>query len=188
VSTALVVLVAAIIGGGYVFWRMSQSQYYVKADSNGQLVIYRGIDSHILGISWSSPYQPTGIQLAQVPQDYQQTVATAGSMGSQSQVTQTIRNIRAAVDACRTAYLAQQNWVTRDNAYNTYRAKVALANKAKQHPTGGAVTNPGPPVANPGPPPLGAGQRPSGDGGVCPPATAFDIPAGTLTPAAPGSS
>jgi len=165
---------------------MSQSQYYVKADSNGQVVIYRGIDSHILGISWSSPYQPTGIQLSQVPQNYQQTVATAASMGSQSQVTQTVMNIRTAVDACRAAYLTQQNWVTRDNAYNAYRAKVAAA-KGK-HPPAGTAANPGPPVANPGPPPLGAGQRPSGDGGVCPPATAFDIPASTLTPAPPGSS
>jgi PPM family protein phosphatase len=186
VSTALVVLVAVIIGGGYIFWRMSQTQYYVKADSNGQVVIYRGIDSHVLGISWSSPYQRTGIQLSQVPQNYQQTVATAGSTGSQSQVTQTVMNIRTAVDACRTAYLTQQNWVIRDNAYNAYRARVAAA-KAK-HPTGGTAANPGPPVTNPGPPPLGAGQRPSGDGGVCPPAAAFDIPAGSLTPAGPGSS
>jgi len=191
VSTALVVLVAVIIGGGLFFWRMSQNQYYVKADSSGQVVIYRGIDSHILGISWSSPYQPTGIKLSQVPQNYQQTVATAASMGSQSQVTQTVMNIRTAVDACRAAYLTQQNWVTRDNAYNVYRAKVAAAKAAAakgKHPPGGTAANPGPPVANPGLPPLGAGQRPSGDGGVCPPATAFDIPASTLTPAAPGPS
>ena len=167
-----------------ISWRVATSGSS-KADSGGQVVIYRGINDRFLGFSWSSPYQPTGIQLAQVPQDYQQTVATAGSMGSQSQVTQTIRNIRAAVDACRTAYLAQQNWVTRDNAYNAYRTRMAAA-KAK-HPTGGTATNPGPPVANPGPPPLGAGQRPSGAGGLCPPATAFNIPASALTPTAPGS-
>jgi serine/threonine protein kinase len=188
VTTSLLVLVAVIIGGGYIFWRMSQSQYYVKADSSGQVVIYRGINDHILGFSWSSPYQRTGIQLDQVPQNYQQTVTTAGSTGSHSQVTQTVTNIRAAVDACRIAYLNQQNWVTRDNEYNAYRARVAAANKAKQHPTSGAATNPGPAVANPGPPPLGAGQRPTGTGGLCPPAAAFNVPASALTPAAPGSS
>jgi len=182
VSTALVVLVAVIIGGGYIFWRVSQSQYYVKADGSGQVVIYRGINDRILGFSWSSPYQVTGIQLDQVPQNYQQTVATAGSTGSQSQVSQTVTNIRTAVEACRAAYTAQQDWVTKDKAYNAYRARVAAA-KGK-HPT----ANPGPVVPNPGPQPLAAGQRPTGTGGLCPPSTAFNIPASVLTPAAPGSS
>jgi len=182
VSTALVVLVAVIIGGGYIFWRVSQSQYYVKADGSGQVVIYRGINDRILGFSWSSPYQVTGIQLDQVPQNYQQTVATAGSTGSQSQVSQTVTNIRTAVEACRAAYTAQQDWVTKDKAYNAYRARVATA-KGK-HPT----ANPGPVVPNPGPQPLAAGQRPTGTGGLCPPSTAFNIPASVLTPAAPGSS
>ena len=66
-TTALVVLVAIVIGGGYIALQVTQSQYYVTADSNGQVVIYRGINQHILGFSWSSPYQQTGIQLAQVP-------------------------------------------------------------------------------------------------------------------------
>jgi protein phosphatase len=185
VSTALVVLVAVIIGGGYIFWRVSQTQYYVKADSSGQVVIYRGINDHILGFSWSSPYQLTGIRLDQVPQNYQQTVATAGSTGSQSQVTQTVTNIRTAVDACRTAYLTQQNWVTRDNAYTAFQAKVAAAKR--KHPTG-STANLGTPPPNPGLAPLGAGQRPSGTGGLCPPSTAFNIPASALTPTPPGSS
>jgi hypothetical protein len=99
-------------------------------------------------------------------------------------VSQTVTNIRTAVDACRAAYLTQYNWVTKENAYNTYRARVAAARK---NPTGGAA-NPGPPVPNPGPPPLGTGQRPSGTGGVCPASTAFNIPASALTPAATRSS
>ena len=85
-TTALVVLVAVVIGGGYIFWRVSQDQYYVAADSNGQVVIYRGINHSIVGFSWSSPYQLTGIQLAQVPSNYQQTVKTAYSTGSLAQV------------------------------------------------------------------------------------------------------
>ena len=36
VTTALVVLLAVVIGGGYAAWRWSQSQYYVGADSKGQ--------------------------------------------------------------------------------------------------------------------------------------------------------
>ena len=184
VSTALAVLVAVVIGGGYIFWRVSQNQYYVKANSSGEVVIYRGINQHLLGISLSSPYQTTGIQLDQVPQNYQQTVATAGSRGSQSQVSQTVMNIRTAVDACRTAYTAQQTWVTKENAYTAFQAKVAAAKR--KHPTGGTA-NLGTPPPNPGLAPLAAGQRPSGTGGLCPPSTAFNIRARALTPTVPGS-
>jgi protein phosphatase len=185
VTTALVVLVAVVVGGGYIFWRISQTQYYVKADSSGQVVIYRGINQHILWFSWSSPYQQTGIRLDEVPQNYQQTVTTAGSMGSQSQVSQTVMNIRAAVDACRAAYAAQQAWVAKDSAYTTYQAKVAAAKR--KHPPA-SIASLGTPPPNPGPPPLGIGERPSGTGGVCPPSTAFNIPSSALTRAAPGSS
>jgi len=186
VTTSLVVLVGVVIGGFYIFWRVSQSQYYVKADSSGQVVMYRGINYRFLGFSWSSPYQMTGIQLKQVPQNFQQTVATAGSAGSQSQVSQTVTNIRTAVDACRIAYSTQQDWATRETAYTAYRTRVA-ADKGKKHPAGSA-TNPGPPVANPGPAPLGAGQRPTSPGGVCPLSTVYGIKASALAPAPAGSS
>ena len=106
VTTALVVLVAVVIGGGYVFWRVSQDQYYVGTNSNGQVVIYRGISQRIAGLSWSSPYQLTGIPLAQVPSNYQQTVKTNYSTGSLDQVRQTVGNIQTAVDNCRDAYAA----------------------------------------------------------------------------------
>jgi PPM family protein phosphatase len=185
VTTALVVLVGLVIGGGYIFWRASQNQYYVAATSDGQVVMYRGINYHMLGINWSSPYQKTGIQLDQVPGNYQQTVATAGSSGSQSQVSQTVTNIRTAVDECRNAYMAQQDWVTKDNAYNAYQAKVAAAKR--KHPTG-SIANLGPAPAKPGAQPLGGGQRPSSTGGECPPPSAFGILASTLTPTASGSS
>jgi PPM family protein phosphatase len=185
VTTALAVLVVVVIGGGYAFWRMSQTQYYVAADSNGQVVIYRGINSHILGINWSSTYQPTDIQLAQVPSDYQQAVKAADSSGSLAQMHQTVTNIAAAVSDCQAQYTAQKKWVTRENAYNAYQAKVAAAKRKR--PASGTV-NLGTPPANPGSPPLGAGQRPSGTGGTCPPPEAFGIPASTLTPAPSRSS
>jgi serine/threonine protein phosphatase PrpC len=180
VTTTLVVLLAVVIGGGYIFWRVSQNQYYVQANSSGQLVLYRGINYHFLGISWSSPYQSTGIQLDQVPADYQQAVTTSVSSGSQSQATQTVANIRTAVDACRSAYVMQQNWVPKENAYTAYQAKVTAAKR--KHPTG-STANLGPAPPNPGPRPLAAGQRPSSAGGVCPPSTAFGISASALTPA-----
>jgi PPM family protein phosphatase len=185
VTTALVVLVAVVIGGGYIFWRVSQSQYYVAANSNGQVLIYRGINYNILGINWFSPYQQTGLQLGQVPSSYLQTVKTADSSGSLAQVHQTVANIDTAVNQCRTQYALQELWVSKENAYLAYQGKVAAAKK--KHPTGGTA-NLGPQPPNPGPSPLAAGQRPTGTGGTCPPPEAFDISASALTPASSGSS
>ena len=73
VTTSLVVLLGVIIGGGYIAWRWSQDQYYVAADSKGQVVIYRGINQRIAGISLSRPYQrdrdPAGPGTRALPAD-----------------------------------------------------------------------------------------------------------------------
>ena len=169
VTTALVVLLAVVVGGGYIFYRVSQEQYYVAADSSGQVVIYRGISQHIV-FSWSSPYEQTGIELAQVPSNYQQTVKTAYSTGSLTQVRSTVTNIRAAVEGCRNAYAALQNWAT---AVNTYNTEVAQAHKARK------------PINNIPKPPA----QPAVAGALCPSSAAFGILAGALAPAgAAGSS
>jgi protein phosphatase len=68
VTTSLAVLLVVIIGGGYIAWRWSQDQYYVGADSKGQeVLIYRGVNQHVAGISLSHRFHGTGIKLTQVP-------------------------------------------------------------------------------------------------------------------------
>ena len=177
VTTALLVLVAVIIGGGYIAWRWSQNQYYVATDK-GQVVIYRGINQRIAGISLSSPYQQTAIPLAQVPSNYQQTVKTAYASGSLAQVQRIVANVRNAVNACRDQYQTLQHWVTTDNAYTRYQAEVAQA-KRKKPPA--SVASLGPPSPQPGPQPPSAAA-------TCPPSQEFGIAASTLVPAGPGSS
>jgi len=169
VTTALVVLVAVVFGGFYIFWRVSQTQYYVGASSNGEVVIYRGISERIAGFSWSSPSELTGIPLAQVPSNYQQTVKTAYSTGSLAQMRQTVANIQAAVDNCRNAYAAVQNWATATTKYNTEVAQAKTDHKSTK-----GIPNPGP--------------RPADAGAMCPSPAAFGIPASTLTPTPAGSS
>jgi protein phosphatase len=167
VTTALVVLAAVVIGGGYIFWRVSQEQYYVGANSNGEIVIYRGISQRIAGFSWSSPYQLTGIPLSQVPSNYQQTVKTSYSTGSLAQVRQTVANIATAVDNCRNAYAALQSWQAAENRYNV---AVAQARQLRKPASGIPKPAPQPPPANP----------------MCPSPEAFSIPASALPSAAPG--
>ena len=169
VTTALLVLVAVIIGGGYIAWRWSQDQYYVAADTKGQVVIYRGINQRIAGISLSSPYQLTGIPMSQVPSNYQQTVKTAYATGGLPEVQQVVGNIRTAVKLCQQQYTALQNWVT---AANAYAAEVAQAKRQKK-PTA-SIPRPGP--------------QPSGPAATCPPSQEFGIPASALVPAGPGPS
>jgi protein phosphatase len=167
VTASLVVLAAVIVGGGLIFWNVSQGQYYVAADSNGEVAIYRGISERIAGINWSSLYRQTGIRLDQVPSNYQQTVKTAYSAGSLAQVQKTVATIRAAVQMCQQQYAALQNWATAENAY---RAEVALAKRQKK-PTN-AIPSPGP--------------QPPAAGAMCPPSRAFGIPDSALTPAPSG--
>ena len=129
VTSALVVLLAVIIGGGYIAWRWTQDQYYVAANSKDQVVIYHGVSQRIAGVSLSSPYQLTTLQLDQVPSNYQQTVKTAYSTGSLAQVRRTVDNISSAVKLCQQQYAALAAWQTKDQAY---LAKIAAAHKAKK--------------------------------------------------------
>src|SRR5271166_1280803 len=165
VITSLVVLVAVIIGGGYIAWRWSQNQYNVGADSKGEVVIYRGVNQRIAGISLSKPYQPTGIQFAQVPAPYQQTVKATDAASSLGNAQAIVANVRAAVSTCRQQYAALRDWVTKENAY---QAAVTLA--ARQHKPTKGIPKPGP--------------QPSKAEGMCPPSTAFGIAASALVPTA----
>src|SRR5262249_45066369 len=115
VTTSLVLLLAVVIGGGYAAWRWSQDQHYVGAGSKGQeVLIYRGVNQHVAGISLSHPYQQTRIQLAQVPPSYQQTVKATDAASNLSGAQTIVANIRAAVATCRQGYIALQQWVVRD--------------------------------------------------------------------------
>ena len=170
VTTSLVVLLAVVIGGGYVAWRWSQDQYYVGADGKDQVVIYRGVNQHIAGISLSRPYQQTGIKLTQVPPSYQQTVKATDTASNLRSAQAIVANIRSAVSTCQQEYATLQQWVVKDNAY---QAAVALARK--QHKSAKEIKG----IQGPGPQP----PKPS----MCQPSTAFGIAPSALVPAAGAS-
>src|SRR5580704_5355365 len=170
VTTSLVVLLAVVIGGGYAAWRWSQNQYYVGTDSKGQeVVIFRGVNQHIAGISLSHPYHGTGINLTQVPPSYQQTVKATDAASSLNGAQAIVANIRSAVTKCQQGYTALRQWVAADNAY---QANVTLARRNhKSAKDIKAIQGPGP---QPAAPPM------------CQPSTAFGISADALVPS-PGA-
>ena len=76
VSFLLVLLLVLIGGGGFLGWLYIQGQYYVGTDGQ-QVVIFRGINEKIIGISLSSAYRRTGIPLSHVVANDRQQVVDA---------------------------------------------------------------------------------------------------------------
>ncbi len=133
---SLLILVAIIVGGGYIVLQLTQGQYYLAA-TNGQVVIYQGVNQQVLWYKLYHVYQETGIQLAQVPTNDQQTVSSYPP-GNLAHAQSSVANIRAAVTQCQQQYTQLRDWVIRDNRY---LAEVAQANKNKK-PTKG-IAKPG---------------------------------------------
>jgi serine/threonine protein phosphatase PrpC len=161
VTTSLVVLLVIIIGGGYLAWQWSQDQYYVGANSKGEVIIYRGVSERVAGFSLSKTYQATGIMLDQVPVNYQQTVKATDTASSLSDARSIVETISAAVGSCRQQYTALQSWVTLNTQY---QAAVTLAKK-NHKPTNK--------IAKPGAPPQKADPS-------CPSSEMFGIAAGAI--------
>jgi hypothetical protein len=169
-AASLAAVLAVILLGGYFAWSWSQGQYYVGAGGTAEVIIYRGVNQHVAGISLSRPYQQTGIKLTQVPPAYQQTVRATDAASNLSGAQAIVANIRSAVITCQREYTALQQWVIKDNAY-----QAALGLARKQHKSAKAIEG----IQGPGPKP----PRPP----MCQPSTAFGIAPSALVPATAAS-
>jgi serine/threonine protein phosphatase PrpC len=108
VTSILAVLVIVIAAGGYAAWRYTQNQYYVGTDGH-QVIIFRGVDEQVAGLSLSSVYQRTGIPVAHVTaNDLPQvkSTITADNLNSAKQI---VVNIQHAYN-CQIASAAVQKW------------------------------------------------------------------------------
>jgi PPM family protein phosphatase len=76
VSFLLVLVLVLVGGGGYLGWRYVQGQFYVGTDGH-EVVIFRGINEKVAGISLSSVYRRTGIPLDHVVASDKQQVVDA---------------------------------------------------------------------------------------------------------------
>ena len=109
VTTILIILVIVIVGGGYAGWRYTQNQYYVGTDGQ-QVIIYRGVNQKVLGMSLSSVYSRTGIKLSQVPATDKTTVVSATAPGTLTDARKTVASIRQTI-TCNNYDAAYANWV-----------------------------------------------------------------------------
>ena len=165
VTAALLVLAAVIAGGGYLGLQLTQGQYYLAA-AGGQVVIYQGVSQQFLWFKLYHAYRNTGILLAQVPINDQQTISSYPP-GTLARAESSAANIQAAVSQCQQQYTQQRDWVTTDNKY---LAQIAQAH-TNHKPTKG--------IAKPDP------LTEPAVGPFCQPSEAFGIPASDLarTPA-----
>jgi PPM family protein phosphatase len=109
VTSILVVLVIVIVGGGFVGWRYTQSQYYVGSDGK-QVAIFRGINQRVAGISLSGVYQHTGIPVARLPAADAGQISSTIPASSLSDARRIVSNIRHDY-TCQLASEALAKWV-----------------------------------------------------------------------------
>jgi hypothetical protein len=101
--------VLVIAGGAYAAWRYTQSQYYVGTDGK-QVIIYRGVNQKVLGLSLSSVYQATGIPLSGVPATDLQAVRATTTPTSLADARKTVATIRQAWE-CQVYTKAYSSWL-----------------------------------------------------------------------------
>jgi PPM family protein phosphatase len=107
--TSLLALFIILIGAGlFVGYQYVHSQYYVGT-KNGKVVIFRGLDQQLFGVSLSSVYRTTTVPVAGLPSQDVQAIHRF-SPGSLSQATSLVSNVSKDYQACQNAYQAVRHW------------------------------------------------------------------------------
>jgi protein phosphatase len=109
VTSILVVLLLVVAGGGYAAWRYSQGQYYVGTDGN-EVIIYRGVNQRVLGMSLSHVYRHTGIPMSHVPANDVTQVRGTITAASLADAQKTVTNIRQQY-TCQQYNAAYATWL-----------------------------------------------------------------------------
>jgi len=121
--TSILALFVLLIGGGAVVaHQVIDSQYYVGT-SRGKIVIFRGLDQRLLGISFSSVYRTTDIPAAGITSASVQAIKQEPA-GSLQDASRFVANIRKGYDSCRAAYAAVRTWQAHRPKPRTIKVKV----------------------------------------------------------------
>jgi serine/threonine protein phosphatase PrpC len=105
VTSILVILIVLIAGGAFTAWHITQGQYYVSGDGQ-QVIIYRGVNEKVAGLTLSSAFLHTGIPISHVDGSVLVLPTPAGSL---TEAQHTVQNIRRTYQ-CKQADLAVTKW------------------------------------------------------------------------------
>jgi protein phosphatase len=98
---SLVVLVlAAVIGGGYAAYSWSQQQYYV-GDANGHVAIYQGIFQKVGPWEFSHVIEKSNIAVSDLPDFYRSQVASTVSTTSSQDARRLVADLRVQSIQCQ---------------------------------------------------------------------------------------
>jgi PPM family protein phosphatase len=107
--TSIIALFVILVGGGaFIAHQVINSQYYVGI-RGAKVVIFRGLDQKLLGLSLSNVYQRTDIPASGITSTSRQAIQQAPS-GNLAQATHFVANIRKGYNACQAAYTAVRSW------------------------------------------------------------------------------
>jgi hypothetical protein len=107
--TSLLALFLVLIGAGlFVGYQYVHTQYYVGT-KNGKVVIFRGLDQQIFGLSLSNVYRTTTLPVAGLKTQDRQAIHMLSS-GSLSQANRLVSNITIDYRSCQQADAAVRHW------------------------------------------------------------------------------
>jgi PPM family protein phosphatase len=142
VSTTLVILLAVVCGGGYLFWRFTQSEYFVGT-ADGRVVVFRGVNDAVVGVHLSSMVQKTDIPINGVPTGEAGQIKATIPAGTLQQAHQIVSRIRrdytcASVQADIRTWAAHRPTPTPDKSPAGFGSTSATRLNSKHHASGPA--------------------------------------------------
>jgi serine/threonine protein phosphatase PrpC len=173
VTGALAVLVLAIGGGAFAGWQYVQSQYYLGV-SDGNVALYQGLNTNVLGIGLSSLSQNTGVPTSKLRTAEKTAITSTVAYGSLSSAQQIISRLRDEVSMCRQSWETLVSWQQKTSAYQAelshYTHLATKARAAVKRPVNTAGSEPTVPAAS-----------------TCAPASAFGIASTQLPTGTPNA-
>ena len=102
VAAAVLVALVVVAGGSYAAYAWTQQQYYI-GEVDGEVTVFRGVDQDLGPISLSSPEEPTGIPVSDLPDSYQRSIAEGIGVASREEADDRVDELLLQATACRYA-------------------------------------------------------------------------------------
>jgi PPM family protein phosphatase len=102
VAAAVLVAVVVVAGGSYAAYAWTQQQYYI-GEVDGEVTVFRGVDQDLGPISLSSPEEPTGIPVSDLPDSYQRSIADGIGVSGREEADARVDELLLQATACRYA-------------------------------------------------------------------------------------